>query len=93
MTLFKKGKVLKSLKKKGFCVSDGDHKHLVFHHNGKKTGIRTKVSQGRGEINAHLINLMSIQIKLEKKQFIDLINCPMSSKAYLKEMQQNGFIK
>ncbi|MQY62096.1 hypothetical protein GH146_02250 [archaeon] len=92
MTSIKKIKVIKSLKKKGFCVSEGDHKHLVFFNDGKKTMIRTKVSQGGREIDDWLINLMSLQTKLEKKQFIDLINCPMSSIDYLKEMQKKGFV-
>lgn len=92
MTSIKTRKVLNGLIKKGFYLSPGDHKHLVFQVDGKKTSIRTKVSHGSKEINDYLINLMSIQIKLGKKQFIDLIGCPMTSKAYLNELQKQGIV-
>lgn len=85
-------KVINGLIKKGFCEAKGDHKHLIFHFNGRKTSIRTKVSHGSKEISGHLINLMSIQIKLEKKQFIEFVNCPLSVNGYLKELQKQGFV-
>ena len=92
MTSIKTNKVLNGLITKGFYLSRGNHKHLVFQVDGKKTKIRTKVSHGSKEIDSHLINLMSLQLKLEKKQFIDLINCPLSSKGYLRELQKQGIV-
>lgn len=92
MTTIKTNKVLNGLIKKGFCLAKGDHKRLIFYVNGKKTEIRTKLSHGNKEINDFLIHKMSIQIKLDKKQFIDLIDCPMTSNAYLKELQKQGFV-
>ena len=90
MTILKVRDVLKGLGKKGFFPEEGDHTHLILHLNGKKTIIRTKVSHGSNEINDSLINLMSIQTKLDKKKFIDLINCPLSMEEYLQELRNQG---
>ena len=90
MVTVKANDVLKGLGKKGFSLSQGDHSHLIFCVGGKKTAIRTKVSQGRSEIDDHLVNLMSIQVKLEKNKFMDLINCPLTVNDYLKELKRQG---
>ena len=92
MTSIKTNKVLNGLMRKGFCKAEGDHKFLIFHYNGKKTKIRTQISHGSKEISDYIINRMSIQLKLEKRQFIDLINCPMSNDAYVKEMQKKDLL-
>jgi predicted RNA binding protein YcfA (HicA-like mRNA interferase family) len=90
MVTVKARDVLTGLGKKGFSLSQGDHSHLIFCVGGKKTAIRTKVSQGRSEIDDHLVNLMSMQVKLEKKKFIELINCPLTLNDYLRELEQQG---
>lgn len=92
MTSIKKNKVLAGLKRKGFCQAKGDHKYLVLQVDGKKTSIRTKISHGSREIGDYLIHLMSLQTKLEKKQFLDLVNCPLSSRGYLRELQKKGIV-
>ena len=79
MAALKARKVLSGLEK-GFVQAEGDHTFLIFYVNGKKTSIHTKVSHGSNEINDYLINKMSIQIKLEKQKFLDLVNCPLSLK-------------
>ena len=91
MTVLKVKDVIRGLKKKGFCQSQSDHTFLIFCVNGLKTPIRTKVSHGSNEIDDYLINRMSIQVKLEKTQFIDLVNCPFSMENYLKELDTKGF--
>ncbi len=64
MTVLKSKEVIKSLTKKGFKVSEGDHSHLVLHSGDKMTSIRTKVSHGsKGEVNDSLISKMSYQVK------------------------------
>lgn len=94
MTTLKVRTVLSGLEKKGFLESKArarDHKFLIFYVNGKKTSIYTKVSHGSNEIDDYLINQMSIQVRLEKKQFIDLVSCPFSVEDYLKELTAKGF--
>ncbi len=90
MVTIKVRDVLNGLEKKGFSRSEGDHSHLVFYVDGKKTAIRTKVSHGSSEIDDRLIHLMSIQLRLDKRKFIDLICCPLTLDDYLKELEEQG---
>ena len=80
--VFKSQKVEKSLKRKGFKEEPRDHKYFVFYNNGKKTRIKTKVSHCGQEINDYLIDQMKKQLHLNKSQFEDLINCPLSEEDY-----------
>ena len=91
MATLKARKILSGLEKKGFVQAEGDHTFLIFYVNGKKTSIHTKVSHGSNEINDYLINKMSIQIKLEKKKFLDLVTCPLSLERYLEELKSQGY--
>jgi predicted RNA binding protein YcfA (HicA-like mRNA interferase family) len=91
MVTFNVREVLSGLEKKGFIRSEGDHTFLIFYVNGKKTSIHTKVSHGSNEINDYLINRMSIQVKLEKKKFIDMVNCPFTLEDYIKELEAQGY--
>jgi predicted RNA binding protein YcfA (HicA-like mRNA interferase family) len=91
LATLKARKVLKGLEKKGFVQAEGDHTFLIFCVNGKKTSIHTKVSHGTNEINDYLINKMSIQVKLERKKFLDLVNCPLSLGRYLEELKAQGY--
>lgn len=91
MTILKARQVLSGLMKKGFVQSQGHHAFLILYINGKKTSIYTKVSHGSNEINEYLINQMSLQVRLEKRQFIDLVNCPLSLEDYLRELEAKGF--
>lgn len=83
--------IISGLKKKGFCQSNRDHKFFVFYYNEKKTSIFTKVSHGISEIGDDLIKKMSCQVKLDKKKFKDLINCPLSFSDYLVELREQGY--
>ena len=91
MAALKARKVLSGLEKKGFVQAEGDHTFLIFYVNGKKTSIHTKVSHGSNEINDYLINKMSIQVKLERQKFLDLVNCPLSLGRYLEELKAQGY--
>lgn len=91
MTTLKVTDVINGLTRKGFFQSNRDHKFLVFYHNGKKTSIFTKVSHGSREIDDYLIGKMSCQVKLDKKQFENLINCPLTLEEYLVELRKQGF--
>jgi predicted RNA binding protein YcfA (HicA-like mRNA interferase family) len=91
MATLKAREVISSLRKKGFRQSEGDHTYFVLYVNDKKTSIRTKVSHGGAEIDDYLLNMMSLQVKLEKKQFMDLINCPLSAQGYLKILETQGY--
>jgi predicted RNA binding protein YcfA (HicA-like mRNA interferase family) len=86
MTVLKTRDVVNSLSKKGFRSHDGAHKFLVFWANDKKTSIHTMVSHGGREIDDHLIGLMSSQIRLDKEEFVKLVECMISKEDYLQKM-------
>lgn len=87
--VFASRKVEQSLAKKGFKNEPGDHKFFVLYNEGK----RTKVSHNNQEINDYLIGNMSRQLHLNKLQFCDLINCPLSENAYKKILKDKNVIK
>ena len=88
MSVLNKKKVEKGLKKKGFKLASGDHRYLVLFVGDKETSIRTKISHGSTkDIDNYLISKMSQQTYLSKNEFMDLINCPLSQKKYLKILQ------
>jgi len=85
-------KVYRSLTKKGFTDAPGDHKFLELHHNGKLF-IRTKISHGAAhDIGNELISKMAHQCKLDKSDFHDLVNCPLSAEDYLALLIRKGII-
>lgn len=80
-----KAKVEQSLQAKGFGVKEGDHHYFTyFRPDGRKTSIFTKTSHTpkMREIPDNLLALMAKQCKLSKRQFLELVNCPMSREAY-----------
>lgn len=85
-------KTYKRLKKKGFEDSQNrsdDHKYLEFRHNGKVV-LYTKVSHGEKELGDSLIGQMKRQCKLEKSDFMDLANCPLSLDDYVAKLRAQG---
>ncbi len=81
-----------ALQKKGFQSRQSHH---VFFHlvvDGRKTIISTKISHGEREIADSLLGMMARQIRLSRKQFNDLIDCPLSHSDYLKLLRVAGVI-
>ena len=94
--MLNKKKVYNNLKKKGFIDSKNlskDHKYLEFHYNNIKICF-TKISHGSKpkDLEDYLIQKMSNQCKLKKKDFENLVNCPLSKKDYLKILQEKNII-
>ena len=83
MVHFKKRVVESALRKKGFLKKDSHHRYYRLFVNGKDTGIYTKVSHGGGDVTDFHIKYMAKELNIEKSEFVDLINCPLS---------KNGFI-
>jgi hypothetical protein len=78
MVSFKPRKAHHSFLKKGFREErDGDHVYYYFYYNGLKTQIKTHISHNSGDLSEWHINKMSHQIKLNRQQFIELVNCPL----------------
>lgn len=60
-----------------------------FEHEGVVV-VRTKRSHGNKDLPEHLIRQ---QLKLNEKQFSDLIDCPLTRKGYVDILTQKGLIK
>lgn len=81
-----------NLERKGFTTSQGDHVFYRLFVNGKNTGIRTKISHGEREIGDGLLGQMAKQTCLVKKEFLELVDCPMTSERYLELLRERGHL-
>lgn len=79
--------------KKGFTKREGDHKFFVLMVDGKSTSVRTKISQGERDIDSPLLEQIQKQVRLKKRDFEDLVNCPLSKEAYIKKLSASGEIQ
>jgi hypothetical protein len=82
-----------SLTSKGFSEkAEGDHIFLVYlDADGKKTGIHTKLSHAAkgDDIGNSLLGRMAGQVRLSKKEFIELVDCPMSKEGYAAKVRED----
>lgn len=79
-----------SLCRKGFRQSNGDHAFFYLFVDGKKTGVKTKISHGEKEIGDNLLATMAKQVHLTKSRFKDLIECPLSEDDYVALLRESG---
>ena len=89
MAVLKIRDIKTNLCKKGFEQnSSRDHIYLEYKSkDGKKTVIYTKVRHGAREIDGYLIGKMAQQTRLNKENFIKLVNCTLSGEDYYKIVQ------
>ena len=83
--VLKSRKVQSALERKGFVKKGSGHKHFIYHTlDGMKTSVRTMISHGRGNavIGDDLLHRMAQQCHLQKSEFENLIECPLSRKDY-----------
>jgi hypothetical protein len=74
-----------ALLKKGFTETQGDHHYFVYISlEGKKSMARTKTSHSpkAKTLGDDLLKLMSGQCRLQKSQFLDLVDCPLTREKY-----------
>ena len=79
-----------ALRSKGFWRdSSGDHIYYFF----GDTHIKTKMSHGTSgdSLGVQLISAMAKQLHLTKKQFLELIDCPLDEKGYREILRDKGF--
>ena len=84
-------KTYQNLLSKGFKAARGDHKYLEYYFNGRVI-FHTKISHGEKELEDFHIGMMKRQCKLEKNEFINLANCPLSANEYFEILKKNGII-
>lgn len=95
-------RVEQGLRKKGFKSDDTLHNrdHNVFRYvtsDGLVTDIWTKTSRGRSgskkDISGDLLDWMADQCGLKRREFVDLVNCPMTRDEYEKTLAERGFFE
>lgn len=95
MTQRKRDEIQKALQRKGFKVSNNDHTKLIyFNFAGSKTSVWTKTSFGTShkDISDDNLSKMARQCRLNKKKFINLIDCPLSREEYEEKLRAEGQI-
>lgn len=92
MTVRKARDIEKSLIRKGFKQEPRDHRFFVLYIDGKRSSVNTHTSHCGQEINDYLIDCMKKQLSLTKKQFLDLIDCPLSYEEYIQILRDLGRI-
>ena len=62
-----------------------DHRYYFLKVDGKVTDVQTKVSQGSNykDLGPNLVNRMSRQMGLTKRQFKDFVQCTVSGSEYV----------
>jgi len=88
-------KVRQNLLKKGFIeVQETKHIAYEFTPDGTMTNIRTFTSRNNQDLNDLLLSDMKKQLKLDKmRDFIDLIDCPLSKEDYIKILKAKNLLK
>jgi hypothetical protein len=84
--------VAAGLREKGFRDRENDHTFFHLYVDDKKTIVSTKISHGEKEIGDTLLALMARQVKLSRKQFLDLVDCPLTLAQYIELLQSAGVV-
>ena len=93
MAVYKPRQLEKALVSKGFKKDKTHHKMLWLHVENKKTAIRTRISHDGKDYGDSLLGEMSRQVKLKRKYFNDLIQCPMSREDYIDHLRSTGVLQ
>ena len=84
--------VIENLQRKGFRKRQGGDKYFHLYVDGKKTAVFTFVSHGEREIHDGLLGQMAKQTRLVKKEFLDLIDCPLTEEQYVRLLRERGHL-
>lgn len=69
--------------RKGFRETETHHRYFIYHTEaGLKSKIRTKTSHGGKELDDWLLTQMAKQCGVSRKDFLDLVDCPLDQKGY-----------
>ncbi|HEY0018001.1 MAG TPA: type II toxin-antitoxin system HicA family toxin [Longimicrobium sp.] len=79
----KQSEVEAGLVRKGFRETETHHRYFIHHTEaGLKSKIRTKTSHGGKELDDWLLAQMAKQCGVSRKDFLDLVDCPLDQKGY-----------
>lgn len=86
----KQSEVEAGLVRKGFRQSDTHHRYFIYYTEaGLKSKIRTKTSHGGKELDDWLLGQMAKQCCVSRKEFLDLVDCPLDQKGYEAKVATN----
>jgi hypothetical protein len=90
----KRNKIDSALTTKGFdkVNKKKDHYYYYLMVNGMDVGIFTKMSRGSKarEIGEPLIGIMAKQLRINRQQFYNLVDCTVEHDDYLDILRSNG---
>ena len=77
---------------KGFRRHDSRHRQFVFiDDDGRPTNVRTLLSHGGNrDVGAPLLAEMARQCRLRRREFDDLIRCPLTRERYRELLVERG---
>ncbi len=78
---------------KGFVERQTHHTFFHLYVEGKKTDVSTKVSHGAKEIADGLLGAMARQTRLVRREFLQLVECPLTAEQYLELLRERGVIE
>lgn len=82
-----------ALLRKGFVEDDTHHHMFWLMVNGKRSLVRTRYSHGERECDDWHLCKMAQQVGLSRKEFDDLIDCPLKKETYLSLLRERGVIR
>ena len=88
MKINEMGKIFRKLDLK---VRSTGHNYGWLIVNGRKI-LRVHYSHGKGDIPSVVVNKIRGQLKLPQKDFLELINCPLTYEGYLRILEQKGIL-
>jgi len=90
----KVAEIVKALGSKGFEIEEGGrHIKCKLLVDGLPTRILTVFSRGsRGEYNDFMLGKVSRQLGLQRKEFDDLVDCPLDKPGYLTLLRERDKI-
>ena len=71
--------------------NSGD-RHALFYFDDRLI-LRTKRSMGTGKLGGNIPHLIRQQMKLNEKQFAELIACPLKRDDYIEILKEKGYIE
>jgi predicted RNA binding protein YcfA (HicA-like mRNA interferase family) len=88
VTTLKTAKIKRALLNKfGFEPKAGSHRIFRLYLDGKLVA-RTYISHGQREVRRYHIGKMSRQMRLNRQEFLDAIECPLTRERYYELLRQ-----
>lgn len=77
----------------GFKETNTHHEMYWLYVGNRKTSVRTRISHSESEYGDRLLNQMAKQVGLNRTEFDDLIECPLTQDEYLQRLRTRGIVR